>query len=571
MAGMDGTTAAHPAGIPREVAAAAVATAVGALPLVPAFAGESVPTGALYLIGWPALGVVAAILLDRDPGSRLGRVLTVLALVPAILVALAAMGGALPALWARLEVLSRGGDVVILLLALAPIAWAVGLAPDRMSRRRLAWVTGWAALLTGAVAAASLAASSRTLGLVTTLGLCGLAGVLLRLETATEFRPLDEPLVDVATVLCAAAPGVAAGTAVRAVVAGAGLPLPDVSAVFAAVLVAALAWPLALRLRGLVLQRRYGTGVLAPDAVAEITADLRHDADPRALLDRAARMIAVASGHPQVTLHLGAGAPDPPPGWTVEALVVGGDRVGSLLVRPRHPEGPEARQKRAVAQLLPTVALMTRAVGLAVEAEEARHAVAQEREAERRRILDDLHDGLGPVLAGMGMRVQAELRRRPTPLLRSLAAELADARDDLRGMVSDLAPSALDGAGLADALGRLVAGLDGSGARVLLDVDLADEPSPQAATAVYRSVAEGVTNAIRHGRAEHVHVCVRGAAGAGVEVEVLDDGRGGPVVAGTGLTSLRRRAEHLGGRLLVGPGPSGGIHLRVQLPPEGAP
>ncbi len=565
---MDGTAAPDRTGIPGEVLLAAAATAVGAVPLVPALAGDSVPTGALFLLGWPVLGVVGAVLLDRRPGSRLGRVLALLAMVPALVVGAAAAGRPFPAVWDRLESITPRGDVVLVLLAMAPVAWAVGFAPDRMSRRRLVWVTAWSAVLAGVVAATSLTASPRTVGLVTTLGLCGLAGVLLRLETATELRPVDEPLVDVGTVLVAAAVGVGAGTVVRVLLARAGLPLPEASGVFAAVLTATLAWPLALRLRRLVLERRYGTGVLPPEAVAALTEDLRPDADPRELLARAATVIAAASGHPQVRLVLGSDEPELPDGWTRHPLVVGSEQVGTALLKTRHPEGPEPRQERVVAHLLPTVALMTRAVSLAVEAEQARADVARERDAERNRILGDLHDGLGPILAGMSMRVQAELRRRPSPLLGALATGLTDARDDLRRVVSDLTPSALCGSGLADALDRLVGGFAGAGSRVVLEADLADEPSPETAVAVYRSVAEGVTNALRHGGADSVTVSVRSRPGGTIVVDVCDDGTGGEVVPGTGLTSLRRRAEELGGRLVVGHHHPRGVHLQVELPEE---
>ena len=568
MGSMDGAAAPDRTGIPGEVLLAAAATAVGAVPLVPALAGDSVPTGALFLLGWPVLGLVGAVLLDRRPGSRLGRVLALLAMVPALVVGVAAVGRPFPAVWGRLESVTPRGDVALVLLAAAPVAWAVGFAPDRMSRRRLVWVTAWSAVLAGVVAAASLAASSRTVGLVTTLGLCGLAGVLLRLETATELRPVDEPLVDLGTVVVAAAVGAGAGTVVRVLLSRAGLPLPEASAVFAAVLTATLAWPLALRLRRLVLERRYGTGVLPPEAVASLTEDLRPDADPRELLARAAAVISAASGHPQVRLVLGSDDPEPPDGWTRHALVVGSEQVGSALLRTRHPEGPEPRQERVVAQLLPTVALMTRAVSLAVEAEQARADVARERDAERTRILGDLHDELGPTLAGMSMRVQAELRRRPSPLLEALSTGLSDARDDLRRVVSDLTPSALLGSGLADALDRLVGGFAGGGSRVVLDAELADEPSPETAVAVYRSVAEGVTNALRHGGADSVIVSVRSQPGGSVVVDVRDDGSGGEVVPGTGLTSLRRRAEELGGTLVVGCHHPRGIHLRVELPEE---
>ena len=563
---MDDAAVPDRTGFSREVIAAAAATAVGAVVLVPAFGADSLPTGALYLIGWPALGLVAAVLLDRDPASRLGRSLVALALVPVPLVVLAFVSPDPDGVWGRLGSLARSVDVVIVLLALAVIGWAVGYAPDRMSRRRLTWVALASSAVAAAVFASSLVAGDRTTGLVTTLALIGLAGLLLRLETAAEFRPVEEPLLDVLVVLVAVLVGVATGLGVRATAGRLGLPQPEASGVFTAVLVAALVWPAAQWLRRVVLERRYGTGTLSAQAVAAVTAQLRPDTDPRVLLGRAEATIAAASGHPEVRLVIGPDDVEAPAGWVEHPLVVGGERAGTLALRPRHPEGPEPRQQRVIVQLLPTVALMTRAVGLAVEAEQARRDVARERDAERSRILGDLHDGLGPTLAGMSMRVQAEVRRRPTPLLTSLASELADARDDLRGVVSGLTPTALDGTGLVEALERLVDTFHGDGSRVVLDLHVADEPSAEVGVAAYRSVAEGVTNALRHGRADRVVVEVRSSRGTGVLVDVRDDGAGGPVVPGVGLTSLRRRAELLGGCLIVEPGDPRGVHLRVELP-----
>ena len=239
------------------------------------------------------------------------------------------------------------------------------------------------------------------------------------------------------------------------------------------------------------------------------------------------------------------------------------------MLDPDDPQGPEPRQARMVEQLLPTVALVCRAVALVVEAEQAHQDVARERDAERARILGDLHDGLGPVLAGMSMRVQAELRRTPTAFLGSLVPELAEARGDLRRIVSGLTPSALHNTDLAEALEGLVATFDGEGRQVGLEIAARAPALPGEVTvAVYRCVAEGVTNALRHGRAGHVAVRVATTMAGDVAVDVRDDGVGGPIAPGVGLTSLRYRAEQLGGSLDVGPSEAGGVLLHVELPTE---
>jgi signal transduction histidine kinase len=99
---------------------------------------------------------------------------------------------------------------------------------------------------------------------------------------------------------------------------------------------------------------------------------------------------------------------------------------------------------------------------------------------------------------------------------------------------------------------------------VLVDAP-ADEPDPDIAVAAYRCVAEGVTNAVRHARATEVRVSV-GSSDGRMRVQVADDGVGGPIALGVGLTSLRRRAEQLGGLLEIDTGPGRGTSLRVDLP-----
>lgn len=563
------TAVATERGASAGVVVAAISTGFGGLPLLAGFAESTVPTGALYGAGWPAFGIAGALLLDRGTEPRVARALAALAVVPAAMVAIA-LPTAGDEVWTRVEGLWRAADVLVVLLTLVLLAWAMGYAPGRTPRRRLFWLLAWSAVLFGTVVAADAALSSRAQAVILTLGMWSLAGLVTRLTIASELRPVDEPVIDVVAAALTVVIGAAVGVAVRLAGTRAGIPAPDLAAAFAAVTSTALAWPAAAWWRRSRLARRYGTGTLTPADVASITAGLHHLTDPRELLIKAADMVAASSGHPEVTLVLGEDPPDIPSDWVGHPLLVGGDCVGTLLLDPDDPEGPEPRQARMVEQLLPTVALVCRAVGLAIEAEHARQDVARERDAERARILGDLHDGLGPVLAGMSLRVQADLRRAPNPLLESLARGLAEARGDLRRIVSGLTPSALHDADLAGALERLIATFDGDDRHVGLDIAVEHPLASEVSVAVYRSVAEGITNAVRHSRASYVAVRVATTADGRVVVDVRDDGLGGPIAPGVGLTSLRQRAEQLGGSLAVGPYDGSGVLLHVELPMGGA-
>jgi signal transduction histidine kinase len=472
--------------------------------------------------------------------------------------------------WKRVEDLWRAADLVVVLLTIVLLTWAIGYARGRAPRRRLLWLLVWSAVVFGTVVVADAALATRAEAVVLTLGMWSLAGLTARLTIATELRPVDEPLLDLLAAALPMAIGAVVGVVVRLAGTRAGVPGPDFAAAFAAVAATALAWPAGAWWRRSWLARRYGTGALTPADVASITADLHHLTNPRDLLAKAAEMVSASSGHREVTLVMGEDRPDVPTGWADHPLLVGGDVVGTLLVNPEDLEGPEPRQALMVEQLLPTVALVCRAVGLAVEAEQARRDVARERAAERARILGDLHDGLGPVLAGMSLRVQAALRRTPTPLLASLAAELAEAKGELRGIVSGLTPSALDEADLATALRRLVATFGGDGRQIALEVTTEEPLPPEVTVAAYRVVAEGITNALRHGQAGQVAVRVETTSHGQLIIDVQDDGVGGPIAPGVGLTSLRQRAEQLQGSLAVGPCDGGGVLLHVELPTKKA-
>jgi signal transduction histidine kinase len=621
----DDTSIASP-GLSVEVLVAGVAFSVGAGVTGLSALSSQDPPSTLLLLGWPVLAVVGGVLLDQHPGASLARTLTALSLAPvfvltwavirvqgvesadlaasaAELAAFLACSVAIAIPWSfraptslpagRGLVAVAGSGALLVLGAQAwdwgawtrVAGWAMAVLGtvgtwsliadrardlDRTARRRLGWLL--AVLSTeGVVVSVAWTLLPGRSGYYATCGALMIGAITIaNLWLDDDFRPLDEHLLDLGLLL-----GIVVVSAITAALVRLGSeladrPSPGTTMVFTALLTAAMAAPAALWVRRSTLARRYGSGLIPPEDVAAITADLHAQTEPRDLLDKAARMVAAASGSTGARIVLGDDDPSAPEHWAVHPLEVGGDRVGSLLIESPHPEGPEARQQQVVAQLLPTVALVARAVGLAVEAEHARRDVARERDAERKRVMGDLHDGLGPVLAGMSMRVQAALRTAISgeyaELLTSLAEELATSRTDLRRIVAGITPSTLDDGDLGTALTLLVDSFRSATdtPRVDLSVELGCDVAPAIKVAVYRSVAEGITNGLRHAQARTIEVGVRATDGR-VVVEVADDGVGGPVVPGVGLSSLARRAESLGGRMTVCAGRPG-TTLRLDLP-----
>ncbi|HET6937890.1 MAG TPA: histidine kinase [Nocardioides sp.] len=613
-----------PRGLSLEVVAAgAVFCASMSAVAATAFLRQE-PPSLMLLAGWPLFALAGAVLLDRHPRSVVARVLVLLSLssVLDILLALARTDHLTSAalvqavqdlagvhavllvagvLWATRPPDRKPLAVAALLVALVGAALVLAEVPyagwplvgvglvglvsvllvdvrrdERTERRRLTLLTATFAAGGLLVAAAALLASRQVAGYTFAATLILTVVLVTRLSLAEELRPLGDDVLDLLVGLGAVAVAALAAVLVWFGSSVVNLASPPTSAAFTAVVTFALAVPGAVWVRRLVLARRYGNGVISPADVAAITADLNARADPRDLLDRAARMVAAASGSREARIVLGEEEPEVLEGWVANELLVGGDRVGALLVDAGGPEGLESRQARVVSQLLPTVGLVTRAVGLAIGAEHARYDVTRERDAERARILGDLHDGLGPALAGMSMRVQAGIRSAPSPEHAALLADLADglaaSRTDLRRIVSGLTPSALDDEDLDGALRTLVTSFRGphDGPSLSLTTSLSGPLDKEVQVAVYRCVAEGLTNALRHASASSISVTVA-RTGSCVSVDVVDDGAGGAVVPGVGLSSLAARAEAGGGHLVVRRAQPTGTRLHLELPVGSTP
>jgi two-component system, NarL family, sensor kinase len=221
------------------------------------------------------------------------------------------------------------------------------------------------------------------------------------------------------------------------------------------------------------------------------------------------------------------------------------------------------------------VAAAVHATGLAEALQAARERLVTAREEERRRVRRDLHDGLGPALTGLAFSADAAtnlVREDPDAAVRLLddvRREIRVALGDVRRLVDDLRPDAVDELGLVGALRRraeqLSRRVDGQPLRVRLDLP---DPPPELPAAVevatYRIVSEALTNVARHAAATSAVVRIR--CGERLELAVLDDGPSdGGWRGGVGLQAMSERAAELGGRLVVGPTPDGG-RVRASIP-----
>ncbi|MEU6376233.1 histidine kinase [Streptomyces sp. NPDC046909] len=242
-----------------------------------------------------------------------------------------------------------------------------------------------------------------------------------------------------------------------------------------------------------------------------------------------------------------------------------GRTVGALVVGLRPGEQQPAPADLAVLELLAVpLAAALHATDLTRQLQHSRERIVAAREEERRRIRRDLHDGLGPTLAGAAFQADAVRnllafdQERASGLLAELRAEIGGAVGEVRRLVDGLRPPDLDQLGLLGALRERAARLswrpDGTELKVRIRAPESLPALPAAVeVAAYRIAVEALTNAARHARASQVELRIE--IGEGLRLEVCDDGT--PVNGdagwrpGVGITSMQERAAELGGRCVA--------------------
>lgn len=495
-------------------------------------------------------------------------------------------------------------DIWWALLELASVVIGIGSlitrwrGADVEMRQRLKWVIYALAMVLAIVALQLLNLPFQQVG--AELGLAGALDLLMNLAgvalavclglAVLKYRLYDVNLVINRTIVYGVLTVIVVVTYV-AVVVGVGAMLPIQESLLALAVTGAVAVafaPLRQWVQGWVNRLMYGHRDDPYSVLAKMGRLLAGAGIPEDRLHEVVRTIAVSLNLPGAGIELEEDGEwrelathgklvDPDEGLTVIPLRHQGDVVGRLLVAPRSAREPLSSQDIDLLEdLAHQAGALARSVRLTAALQRSRERLLLAREEERRRIRHDLHDELGPSLAGQTFQLDAILDRveddpvRARELLTALKERNQQLVADIRRLVYELRPPALDDLGVAGALAVQIAQIDGSGS-MAISLNTTPDPLPDLPAAVelaaYRIAREAITNTIRHAEARECTATLE-ATGTQLIVTVDDDGIGIDETRphGVGLTSMRERTEELGGTFQLLSPESGGTVVRATLP-----
>jgi len=274
-------------------------------------------------------------------------------------------------------------------------------------------------------------------------------------------------------------------------------------------------------------------------------------------------------------------------------LVYQTELIGQLVLAPRAPgEAFTPSDQRLLDDLARQAGVVVYSVRLNADLQRSRERLVTTREEERRRLRRDLHDGLGPTLAGLTFGLDAARnllaceREDADGLLAQLKNQTQEAASDVRRLVYGLRPPALDELGLvhavrqqaarhgllADSLPQVAGGETGCEDGLVFSVETSEHLPPLPAAvevSCYRIAQEAMTNVARHARARACRVRLSiDVDGKELELAITDDGVGLPADrrCGVGLGSMRERAVELGGTCTIEAVSNGGTRVLARLP-----
>lgn len=258
-------------------------------------------------------------------------------------------------------------------------------------------------------------------------------------------------------------------------------------------------------------------------------------------------------------------------GRGLEPVELDGRRIGAISCDIALMDEPDLVRTagRVVAIALDRERLIAELLASHRALQSSRERLVQVADGERRRIAQDLHDGLQVQLVLLALEAQqlanaggvgGAVRERATVLRKGIDAAAAD----LREVVHAVMPAALTQRGLSAAAEDLV---DRMPVPTTLTLDVVDnECPPVVESTAYFVVAEALANAVKHADAGAIAVLLRRQDDV-LHVEVRDDGDGGARAgAGSGLTGMAERVEALGGAVRITSADGHGTTIRAEIP-----
>jgi signal transduction histidine kinase len=263
-------------------------------------------------------------------------------------------------------------------------------------------------------------------------------------------------------------------------------------------------------------------------------------------------------------------------------LIYTGQVIGELIATGRTPGEPLTEPDlRLLNDLARQISSTAETVRLSDDLKRARFRIVEAEEETRRRLGSDLHDGVGHQLTGLARKAEraARLLEKDSSAARDLLNDIQTQLDQtilqVRQLAHQLYPPELELLGLIGALRERIQANDDPSLIVKADLPETLPRLPTAIeSAVYYIAMEALTNVANHAGATTCELRLTLASGGsepcrqGLELEVLDNGRGmaldGPT--GLGLLSMQARAAEVGGVCIIAANPGGGTRITVRLP-----
>jgi signal transduction histidine kinase len=269
---------------------------------------------------------------------------------------------------------------------------------------------------------------------------------------------------------------------------------------------------------------------------------------------------------------------------------------GGLIIALRSDNGFRGPDRQALSAFAASVSQRL-AAERSVEIERLRYGM-EARERERTRWAREIHDesiqGIGALRLQLANARDLDDKQALTEAVAAVLEGLGTEIDQLRHLITELRPAALDDLGLAAALEALARRAQAiEGLEVKTEIALAQVAGegtydgdarrldPELESTIYRIVQEALTNVSRHAQAGKAVIDVSERDGT-IVASVTDDGQGLPdasrlgprgdgLEGGFGMSGMRERAELVGGELEFMGAPGGGTTVRLTVPLAGRP